>query len=62
MLKTESIQENDLCKILRDFDKQTDYLIQARKPDQVIISKKNERKETKRPCQIEVSGTLADHH
>ena len=35
-------QENETRKILWDFEKQTDYLIAARRPDLVIVNKKKD--------------------
>ena len=35
-----SVQKNDTHKLLWDFDIQTDHLISARKPDLIIINKK----------------------
>ena len=46
MQNPESILENETHKILWDFEKQTDHLISARRPDLVIINKK------KRACRI----------
>ena len=40
MHKPESIRENERCKILRDFEIQTDHVIWARKHNLVIINKK----------------------
>ena len=40
MHKTESIQENEMHKILWDFEIKTDHLILAKKADQVIVNKK----------------------
>ena len=42
-----SVQENDTHKLLWDFDKQTDHLISARKPDLMIIKKKKKKKKEK---------------
>ena len=42
MHKLESIQENNMHKILWDFEVQTDHLIPARRPDVVWINKKKE--------------------
>ena len=38
-----SVLENDTHKLLWDFDIQTDHLISARRPDLIIINKKNPR-------------------
>ena len=38
------VLENDTYKLLWDFDKQTDHLISARRPDLIIIKKKKEKK------------------
>ena len=46
MHKPEFIQENDLHKILWDFEKQTGHLILARRPDLVIVKKKKKREST----------------
>ena len=35
------VQENDTHKLQWDFDIQTDHLISARRPDLIIINKKN---------------------
>ena len=40
MYNPTSVLENDMHKLQWDFDKQTDHLISARRPDQVIINKK----------------------
>ena len=40
MHKPESVQENETLNILWDLKKQSDHLISARQPDQVIINKK----------------------
>ena len=45
MYKPESAQENETYKILWDFEIQTDHLISARRPDIVIILKKDKNKE-----------------
>ena len=50
-----SVLENDMHKLLWDFDIQTDYLISARRPDLIIINKK------KRTCKIVNFAILADH-
>ena len=41
MHKPESVLENEMHKILCDFVIQTDHLIPARKPDLVIVNRKN---------------------
>ena len=38
-----SVIENDRCKILWDFTVQTDHIIQARRPDMIIIDKRQTR-------------------
>ena len=47
MHKPESIAENELHKILWDFEIQTDHLIPARRPDLVQINKKRKKKRNK---------------
>ena len=47
--------ENDIHKLLWDFNIQTDHLIPARKPDLIIINKK------KRNCKIVDFAIPADH-
>ena len=42
MLNPASVLENDSLKLQWDFDIQMDYLISARRPDLIIINKKNE--------------------
>ena len=44
--KPESVMENDMVKILWDFNIQTDHIIQHRRPDIVVVDKSN------RKCQI----------
>ena len=41
MHKPESFQENKTHKILRDFDKQTDHLMQTKRPDRMSMNKNN---------------------
>ena len=41
--RPESVLENKTQKLLRDFDKQTDHVILARRLDQVIVNKRKER-------------------
>ena len=43
MHNPESVQENETHKLLWDFEIQTDHLISARRPDQVIVNKKKKR-------------------
>ena len=40
MHKSESVLENEICKIIWDFEIQTDHLIPARKLDIVLTNKK----------------------
>ena len=35
--------ENDKCKILWDFTVQTDHIIQARRPDMIVIDKETNK-------------------
>ena len=49
------VLENDMHKLLCDFDIHTDYLISARRPDLIIILKK------KRICKIVDFAVPADH-
>ena len=49
------VLENDSHKLLWDFNIQMDHLIQARRPDLIIINKK------KRICKIVDFAVLADH-
>ena len=50
-----TVLENDLHKLLWDFNIQTDHLIRARRPDLIIINKK------KRTCKIVNFAVPADH-
>ena len=52
------VLENDLHKLLWDFNIQTDHLIPARKPDLIIINKK---KKKKRICKIVDFAVPGDH-
>ena len=47
--------ENNIHKLLWDFDIQTDHLISARRPDLIIINKK------KKICKIVDFAVPADH-
>ena len=49
------VLENDLQKLLWDFNIQTDHLIPGRRPDLIIINKK------KRTCKIVDFAVPADH-
>ena len=49
-------RENDTHKLQRDFDRQTDHLISARRPEIIVINKKK-----KRTCKIVDFAVLADH-
>ena len=40
MHNPESVLENEIYKLLRDFEIETDHLISARRPDLVIVNKK----------------------
>ena len=53
------VLENKIHKLLWDFDIQTDHLISARRPNLIIINKK-ERKE-KKPRKIVDFAVSADH-
>ena len=59
MYNLKSALENKTHKILWDFEIQTDYLISARLPDLVIVSKKKERKN--QACRIVDFAVAADH-
>ena len=48
MHNSESILENEMHKILWDFEIQTDHLILARRPDQEIVDKEKKRKQKKK--------------
>ena len=50
-----SVLENDTHKLLWDYDKQTEHLISARRPDLIIVNKK------KRTCKIVDFAVPADH-
>ena len=50
MPKKAHVLENDLHKLLWDFNIQTDHLIPARRPDIIIINKKKENLQNCRPC------------
>ena len=56
MHNPEPVLENDLHKLLWDFNIQTDHLILARRPDLIIIKKKE-----KRICKIVDFAVLADN-
>ena len=46
MHNPESVLENEVHKFFRDFEIQTDHLISARRPDRVIVKKKEKKSET----------------
>ena len=49
------VLENDIHKLIWDFDIHTDHLISAKRPDLIIINKK------KRTCKIVDFAVLPDH-
>ena len=53
------VLENDMHKLLWDFDIHTDHLISPRRPDLIIITKKKKKK--KRICKIVDFAVPADH-
>ena len=48
MHNPESIPENEMYKVLLDFESLTDRLISARRPDVVMVNKKKKKKKKKR--------------
>ena len=52
-----AVLENDMQKLLWDFNIQTDQLMPARRPDIIIINKKKR----KRTCKIVDFGVPANH-
>ena len=60
MHNPEFVPENETHKILWDFEKQTDHLISARRPDLEIVNKKKKR-ERERTCQIVDFAVPADY-
>ena len=54
-----AVLENDIHKLLGDFDIQTDHLILARRADVTVINNNNNNKN--RICKIVVFAVLADH-
>ena len=64
MHKPESVKENEIYKILFDFEIKTVYLIPARRQDQVLINKnKNKKKkaEKKRTSRLVDFAVPMDH-
>ena len=55
MHKSESILKNEIHKIPRGFEIQTDHLISARRPDLVIVDKRE------KTCQIVDFAALAEY-
>ena len=51
MYNPESVQENETHKILGNFQIQTDHLISARRPDQVIVNNNNNNKKNREPAE-----------
>ena len=47
---SESVLENEMHKLLWDFEIQTDPLISARRPDLLIVKRKKRKKKKKRTC------------
>ena len=56
-----SVLENDTHKLLQDFDIQMDYLISARSPNFIIISKKKKKKKKMKIYKIVDFAVPADH-
>ena len=44
MRNTTSVLENETHKLLWDFNKETDHIISARRPDLILIHKKKKRR------------------
>ena len=61
MHNLESVQENEMHKILWDLEIQMDHLITARLPDQEIINKIKKGKKKKRICRIVDIAVPADN-
>ena len=55
------VLENNTHKLLWDFDIQTDHLLSARRPDLIIINKKNKKTKQKKICKIVDFAVPADH-
>ena len=55
MHKAESVLENWIHKLLLDFEIQTNHVISIRRSDQVVIRKKNNKKQKKTCHQIDFS-------
>ena len=55
MRKPESVPEKETHKLLRDFEIQTDHLISARRPDPILVNKKE------RTCRIVDFTVPVDH-
>ena len=56
MHNTESVQENETHKLPEGFKIQVDHLISARRPGQVIVKKKERRKENQPITRLSRSG------
>ena len=50
------VLENETHKLLWDFEIQTDYLISVRRPDLIIINKKEEKKEKEKKENLQYCG------
>ena len=64
MHNQESAQENEMHKLLWDFEIQTDHQISARRPDLIIVNnnkKKKKRKKEIRTCKIMAFTVPADN-
>ena len=62
MYNPESVPESEMLKLIWDFKIQTDHLIPARQPDQVIVKKRKKEKRKKKGnlpnCRLCCSGRL----
>ena len=52
MHNSESVQENEMHKLLGDFEIQTDHIISGRWPDLVIVQKKKRKEENSTNCEL----------
>ena len=52
MYNSESVRENQMHKLLRDFVIQTDHLIYDRRPDLMIVKRKKEKREHTEKCTL----------
>ena len=60
MHNPESVRKNEIHKILKSFEIQTDHLISGRQPDLVIVNKKKKKRKRKKRRKYQRTSWIVD--